>query len=161
MWEEADMQERNTAVFSASALFEKRGFALLCKRGRKTIQALAIVGATIVDELPFPLRGCPARQCLPILLEFHQRYSIPARGSYQINRGQDKLSYPGIAWEMGHQFIPALCSFQNGLSLSIEAQYFGCSMKSAKHERNPPVFSEMGRGLVAAPGYIQVGDLMR
>jgi hypothetical protein len=28
MWEEADMQERNTAVFSASALFEKRGFAL-------------------------------------------------------------------------------------------------------------------------------------
>src|SRR5260370_729898 len=98
--------------------------------------------------------GCSWRssQCLAILVELHQRVYITARGSYQINRGQDKLSFPGIAWEMGHQFIPALCSFQNGLSLSIEAQYFGCSMKSAKHERNPPVFSEMGTGLVAAPG---------
>jgi hypothetical protein len=37
MWEEADMQERNTAVFSASALFEKRGFALLSTTGRMKI----------------------------------------------------------------------------------------------------------------------------
>jgi hypothetical protein len=34
MWEEADMQERNTAVFSATALFEKIGFALLSATGR-------------------------------------------------------------------------------------------------------------------------------
>jgi hypothetical protein len=34
MWEEVDMQERNTAVFSASALFEKIGFALLSTTGR-------------------------------------------------------------------------------------------------------------------------------
>jgi hypothetical protein len=37
MWEEADMQERKTAVFSASALFEKRGFALLWATGRMKI----------------------------------------------------------------------------------------------------------------------------
>jgi hypothetical protein len=34
MWEEADMQERINAVFSATALFEKRGFALLSATGR-------------------------------------------------------------------------------------------------------------------------------
>lgn len=32
-----DMQERNTAVFLASALFEKRGFALLSTTGRMKI----------------------------------------------------------------------------------------------------------------------------
>src|SRR5215471_9709678 len=131
------------------------------QRGRKAIQALAIVGVTIVDEPFFPLRGDPAHQCLTILLEFHQRHSIPARSSYQINRGQDNLTYPGIAWELDHQFIPPLCSWQNSFSFSIEAQNLGFALKSTKHERNPPVFSQMGRGFVPAPGEIQVGDLMR
>src|SRR5438067_773329 len=124
---------------------------LLCQGGRKAIQALSIFDTTILYEPLFPLRGCPARHRLPILLEFHKRHSITARGLYQMNRGNDNLSYPGIAWEMGQQFIPPLCSWQNGLSLSIEAQNLGCSTKSAEHKSNPPVFSEMGRGLVAAP----------
>src|SRR5437867_3333030 len=89
-------------------------FVLLCQRGRKVIQALAIVGATIVDEPLFPFRGGPARQGLPILLKFHQRHAIAARGVDEMNRGQDNLSGPGIAWEMGHQFLPAVCSWQNG-----------------------------------------------
>jgi hypothetical protein len=62
-----------------------------------------------------------------------------------MNRGNDNLSYTGIAWEMGQQFIPPLCSWQNGLSLSIEAQNLGGSTKSAEQKRNTPVFSEMSR----------------
>src|SRR5438105_3263653 len=119
-----------------------RLLVLLSQGGRQAVQTLAIVAPTILRQHLFPLRACPTRQRLPILLEFHQRHSIPARGLDQINRGQDDLSDTAIAWEMGQQFIPALCSWQNGLSLSIEAHNLGGSTKRAEQKRNAPVFSQ-------------------
>jgi hypothetical protein len=86
----------SSAMYSRLTLF----VVVLCQRGRKTIQARPIVVATIVVERLFPLRGGPAQKCLPILLEFHQRHSIPTRGLGQMNRDQDNLSYPGIVGEM-------------------------------------------------------------
>src|SRR5437868_13116988 len=102
---------------SVSSLF----LVLLSQGGRKAVQTLSIFDPTIFHEPLFPFRGCPTRHRLPILLGLHKRHSITARGLDQMNRGKDALSYTGIAREMGQQFLPPLGSWQNGLSLSIEA----------------------------------------
>src|SRR5262249_22602373 len=64
-----------------------------------------------------------------------------------------------VGWEEGYQAGPVFILRQHGPACNIEAEDIVRAVVGAEHEGGASVLQEVGGGLVATAGDVQVGDL--